>query len=78
MVLADKMFAIPRKEFAIVKIQAQRQMPATVFVGDQFPLEPRKKSLRPSASTHHVKLHGLALRHFIHPRNFYPAHRPRL
>ncbi len=74
MIVADEMVAIACEETTIIKIQAERQMSATIFISDQLALKARQKSLRRFAAARKLKFHRLALQHLIRPRNFYPAH----
>ena len=68
--MADEMRPFAVEELCVRKIQPQWQMPAAVFIGDEFALKTRNKTFSRLAFAGEWKFDGPALRHFIDVCNF--------
>ena len=74
MVLAKEVVAIRREKMAVMKIQAERQMPAAVFKGHQLALKTCDETLRPPAAALEGESNGIAFRNIAGARDLYLCH----
>ena len=58
--LADDVLPVAREEIPALVIQPQRQVPALIFVGDQFPLKPDDEAFCRTAIAREREGDGLA------------------